>query len=71
MYDFIHWFLDGWAGAYMNRQGYYSAVLDTAKSKMEAYEWACWMDGKPATQGIKCQTALCSRRSEPSVTGQL
>ena len=30
-YDFINWFLDGWAGAYLNRQGYYSAVLDTAK----------------------------------------
>lgn len=52
-YEFINWFLDGWAGAYLNRQGYYSAVLDTAKAKMEAYEWAYWMEGKPATQDIK------------------
>ena len=52
-YEFINWFLDGWAGAYLNRQGYYSAVLDTAKSKMEAYEWAYWMEGKAATQDIK------------------
>ena len=52
-YEFINWFLDGWAGAYLNRQGYYSAVLDTAKSKMEAYEWAYWMEGKPASQDIK------------------
>ena len=52
-YEFINWFLDGWAGAYLNRQGYYSAVLDTAKSKMEPYEWAYWMEGKPATQDIK------------------
>ncbi|ODS64187.1 MAG: ABC transporter substrate-binding protein [Acidovorax sp. SCN 65-108] len=52
-YEFINWFLDGWAGAYLNRQGYYSAVLETAKSKMEAYEWAYWMEGKPATQDIK------------------
>jgi hypothetical protein len=51
--EFINWFLDGWAGAYLNRQGYYSAVLETAKSKMEAYEWAYWMEGKPATQDIK------------------
>src|SRR3990167_5886629 len=41
------------AGAYLNRQGYYSAVLDTAKSKMDAYEWAYWMEGKPASQDIK------------------
>jgi len=52
-YEFINWFLDGWAGAYLNRQGYYSAVLETAKSKMEAYEWAYWMEGKPATADIK------------------
>ncbi|WP_460505099.1 ABC transporter substrate-binding protein [Hydrogenophaga soli] len=52
-YEFINWFLDGWAGAYLNRQGYYSAVLDTAKAKMEAYEWAYWMEGKEATQDIK------------------
>jgi putative spermidine/putrescine transport system substrate-binding protein len=52
-YEFINWFLDGWAGAYLNRQGYYSAVLETAKAKMEAYEWAYWMEGKPATQDIK------------------
>ena len=52
-YEFINWFLDGWAGAYLNRQGYYSAVLETAKLKMEAYEWAYWMEGKAATQDIK------------------
>ena len=53
VYEFINWFLDGWAGAYLNRQGYYSAVLETAKAKMEPYEWAYWMEGKPAAQDIK------------------
>ena len=53
VYEFINWFLDGWAGAYLNRQGYYSAVLDTAKAKMEAYEWTYWMEGKPAAKDIK------------------
>lgn len=52
-YEFINWFLDGWAGAHLNRQGYYSAVLDTAKSKMEPYEWAYWMEGKAAEKDIK------------------
>ncbi len=52
-YEFINWFLDGWAGAYLNRQGYYSAVLETAKTHMEPYEWAYWMEGKPAAQDIK------------------
>lgn len=52
VYEFINWFLDGWAGAYLNRQGYYSAVLETAKAKMEPYEWAYWMEGKPAEKDI-------------------
>ncbi|RYI15910.1 MAG: extracellular solute-binding protein [Acetobacteraceae bacterium] len=52
-YDFINWFLSGWAGAYLNRQGYYSAVLSTAQKNMQAYEWDFWMLGKPAAQDIK------------------
>jgi putative spermidine/putrescine transport system substrate-binding protein len=51
-YEFVNWFLSGWAGAYLNRQGYYSAVLDTAKANMEPYEWAYWMEGKPAEKDI-------------------
>ncbi len=52
-YEFVNWFLSGWAGAYLNRQGYYSAVLSTAKAHMDAYEWDFWMEGKPAAQDIK------------------
>jgi putative spermidine/putrescine transport system substrate-binding protein len=51
-YEFINWFLDGWAGAYLNRQGYYSAVLGTARAHMEPYEWAYWMEGQPAAKDI-------------------
>ncbi|MFT3673257.1 ABC transporter substrate-binding protein [Aestuariivirga sp.] len=52
-YEFVNWFLSGYAGAYLNRQGYYSAVLSTAKAAMEPYEWAYWMEGKPAEKDIK------------------
>ena len=47
-YEYINWYLSGWVGAYLNRQGYYSAVLDTAKENMKPEEWAFWMEGKPA-----------------------
>ena len=33
-YEYINWYLSGWVGAYLNRQGYYSAVLETAKQFM-------------------------------------
>src|SRR5579872_1173867 len=52
-YEFVNWFLSGWAGAYLNRQGYYSAVLSTAKANMSADEWGFWMEGKTAVSDIK------------------
>ncbi|MHB2165374.1 ABC transporter substrate-binding protein [Alsobacter sp. R-9] len=52
-YEFVNWFLSGWAGAYLNRQGYYSAVLPTAKKFMTEDEWGFWMEGKPAKNDIK------------------
>jgi putative spermidine/putrescine transport system substrate-binding protein len=52
-YEFVNWYLSGWAGAYLNRQGYYSAVLSTAKANMSADEWGYWMEGKPAQADVK------------------
>ena len=52
-YEFINWFLSGWAGAHLSRQGYYPAVLETTKEQLEPYEWAYWYEGQPAEQDIK------------------
>lgn len=51
-YEFINWFLSSWAGAHLSKQGYYPAVLDTAKEYMEPYEWAYWYEGAAAEQDI-------------------
>lgn len=56
VYDFINWYLSGWAGAFLNRQGYYTAVLETAKANMSAEEWGFWMEGKPAASAIMSPT---------------
>ena len=53
VYEFVNWYLSGWAGAYLNRQGYYSAVLPTAKANMSPDEWGYWMEGKAAIGDIK------------------
>ena len=52
-YEYINWYLSGWVGAYLNRQGYYSAVLETAKQYMSPDEWGFWIEGKPAQADIK------------------
>lgn len=51
-YEYINWYLSGWCGAFLNREGYYSAVLETAKQYMSPNEWGYWMEGKPATADI-------------------
>jgi putative spermidine/putrescine transport system substrate-binding protein len=51
-YEYINWYLSGWVGAYLNRQGYYSAVPETAKQNMSADEWGYWIEGKPAQGDI-------------------
>ena len=55
-YEFINWYLSGWTGAFLNRQGYYTAVLDTAKAHMSQDEWDFWMEGKPAKADIMSPT---------------
>ncbi|MET3600276.1 PotD/PotF family extracellular solute-binding protein [Martelella mangrovi] len=51
-YEYINWYLSGWVGAYLNRQGYYSACMDTAKQYMTDNEWGYWIEGKPASEDI-------------------
>jgi len=51
-YEYIDWYLSGWVGAYLNRQGYYSAAPETSKQYMSADEWGYWIEGKPAQGDI-------------------
>ncbi|HWV10985.1 MAG TPA: PotD/PotF family extracellular solute-binding protein [Pseudomonas sp.] len=51
-YEYIDWYLSGWVGAYLNRQGYYSAAPETSKQYMSADEWGFWMEGKAAQGDI-------------------
>jgi len=51
-YEYIDWYLSGWVGAYLNRQGYYSAAPATAQKFMSEDEWGFWMEGKEAQGDI-------------------
>ncbi|MBE0579874.1 PotD/PotF family extracellular solute-binding protein [Devosia sp.] len=52
-YEYINWYTSGWVGGYLNRQGYYSAAMETAKEYMSEDEWGYWIEGKPAVGEIK------------------
>lgn len=51
-YEYINWYLSGWVGGYLMRQGYYSAVPETSKNFMSENEWGFWFEGKPAAEDI-------------------
>ncbi|MEM1360582.1 MAG: extracellular solute-binding protein [Pseudomonadota bacterium] len=51
-YDYINWYLSGWVGGFLMRQGYYSAVPSTSKDYMSENEWGYWFEGKEATDTI-------------------
>ncbi|MEM8957734.1 MAG: PotD/PotF family extracellular solute-binding protein [Pseudomonadota bacterium] len=51
-YEYINWYLDGWVGGFLMRQGYYSAVPETSKNYMSEDEWGFWFEGKPAAGDI-------------------
>jgi putative spermidine/putrescine transport system substrate-binding protein len=51
-YEYINWWLDGWAGAFVARQGYYMSVPETVKTHLSKEEWDFWYDGKPAAKAL-------------------
>ncbi|MEM9212902.1 MAG: extracellular solute-binding protein [Cyanobacteria bacterium P01_F01_bin.150] len=51
-YEYLNWMLEGWVGAFLGRQGYYSAAPDTAKKYMSDAEWDFWYEGKAASEDM-------------------
>jgi putative spermidine/putrescine transport system substrate-binding protein len=47
-YDYLNWWLSGFPGAVVARQGYYMSVPGRVKTHLSPAEWAYWYDGKPA-----------------------
>ena len=51
-YEYLNWYLTGWQGAFIARQGYYSAVPQTAIANLSENERGYWYEGKAATEDI-------------------
>lgn len=47
-YDFMNWWLSGWPGSLIARQGYYISNPQRSKPFMSREEWDYWYEGKPA-----------------------
>lgn len=51
-YEYLNWWLEGWAGAYMARQGYYISIPDRAREHLSPDEWDYWYEGLPARSDL-------------------
>ncbi len=51
-YEYLNWWLDGWAGAFVARQGYYMSVWSNVKDHLSQEEWDFWYLGKPAAREL-------------------
>jgi putative spermidine/putrescine transport system substrate-binding protein len=47
-YAFMDWWLSGWPGAFIARQGYYISNPERSKKYMLPEEWDYWYNGQPA-----------------------
>ncbi len=51
-YKYMNWWLSGWPGAFIARQGYYISNPERAKEFLAPAEWNYWYSGKPATMDL-------------------
>jgi len=52
-YAYLDWYMSGWQGGFIAKQGYYSSIPETAKKFMTADEYGYWYEGKAAKGEIK------------------
>jgi putative spermidine/putrescine transport system substrate-binding protein len=52
VYEYIDWWMNGWAGALVARQGYYFSIPENAKEHLSQAEWDYWYGGQPAAEDM-------------------
>ncbi|MDP5032891.1 MAG: extracellular solute-binding protein [Paraglaciecola sp.] len=51
-YDYMNWWLSGWPGAFIARQGYYISNPQRSRKLLSTNEWDYWYEGKEAQQNL-------------------
>lgn len=52
VYKYLNWWLSGWPGSVIARQGYYISNTDSVKNYLSEEEWQFWYEGKPALKDL-------------------
>ncbi|MCF2948375.1 extracellular solute-binding protein [Paraglaciecola aquimarina] len=51
-YEYMNWWLSGWPGAFIAKQGYYISNPQRSAKFMQQAEWDFWYEGKAASQDL-------------------
>lgn len=68
-YAFMNWWLSGWPGAFIAKQGYYISNPQRSKNFMTISEWNYWYEGKPAAKPLRGTDGKISVREGEIRTG--
>ncbi len=52
-YAYMDWWLSGWPGAFIARQGYYISTPQRSRAHLSEAEWDYWYQGLPAAEPLK------------------
>jgi putative spermidine/putrescine transport system substrate-binding protein len=52
-YDYMNWWLSGWPGAFIAKQGYYISNPQRAAKYLSSEEWDYWYEGKAAAKDLR------------------
>lgn len=52
-YDYMNWWLSGWPGAFIARQGYYISNPQRSAQHLSQAEWDYWYQGKAAAEDLR------------------
>ncbi|EOW2079404.1 PotD/PotF family extracellular solute-binding protein [Vibrio mimicus] len=52
-YEYLNWWLSGWAGAQVAKQGYYISTPSLSRKFLDESEWQYWYEGKEAKQNLR------------------
>ncbi|MFN3238762.1 MAG: PotD/PotF family extracellular solute-binding protein [Pseudomonadales bacterium] len=68
-YEYMNWWLSGWPGAFIARQGYYISNPQRSKALLSQEEWDYWYEGKPAANDLTGVDGAASVRKGEVRTG--
>ncbi len=68
-YEYMNWWLSGWPGAFIARQGYYISNPQRSAKYLSQAEWNYWYEGKVASEALKGTDGKISVKKGAQRTG--